>query len=291
MATLEDHFHLRLSDFSRLQYSSQEQSETAPTSSGQSHSRPRHEILIHKSGVNNSELQHPGRHEDGPSGETKAASSVGSPGRQGELSRVVDLDFGRGASGFVGKMSEMSWIQRAWEHAHSPPHRVGSDVPRAEIDRHLSAAQDFTYFLDDTNVLSVNEDHINERTWPPFDTALILAEAYFHAMQGAFDFVQREQFLDTLVQFPKQQAVLSWPERRWLALANLVWAIGSKWLHLAKLDHSSVEDHLVYYARARSLGLDHRVVFDHPDVERVQAIGLLAFYLLINGSIARLVQN
>jgi hypothetical protein len=26
---------------------------------------------------------------------------------------------------------------------------------------------------------------------------------------------------------------------------------------------------------------------DHPDIERVQSIGLLAFYLLINGSITR----
>jgi hypothetical protein len=43
----------------------------------------------------------------------------------------------------------------------------------------------------------------------------------------------------------------------------------------------------VYYARARRLGLDHRVVSEHPDVERVQAIGILAFYLLIIGSIAR----
>lgn len=199
----------------------------------------------------------------------------------------MDLDLGRGASGFVGKMSEMAWIQRAWEHSIQPSLNPTNDLPRAEFDHQISAAKDFTYYLDDTNVLSIDEDHVDERSWPPFNTALILTEAYFHAMQGAFSFIQRDQFLDDLVNFPREQSVWSWAERRWLSLANLVWAIGSKWLHIAKLHHDTVEDHLVYYARTRALGLDHRVVFDHPDVPRVQAIGLLAFYLLINGSIAR----
>ena len=40
-------------------------------------------------------------------------------------------------------------------------------------------------------------------------------------------------------------------------------------------------------ARARALGLDHRMLFQHPDVEMTQAIGVLGFYLLINGSIQR----
>jgi hypothetical protein len=200
---------------------------------------------------------------------------------------VVDLDAGKGASGFVGKMSEMAWIQRTWEHLVDPPLKA-NDVPRPEIDRPLAALKDFTYFMDDTNVLAIDEDHINEQLCPPKETAVILSEAYFHALQGAFHFVGRDNFLSSLSSFPQQNSTLNWTQRRWLALANLVWAVGSKWLQISKLDHIYRADtHLVYYARARRLGLDHRVMFDHPDIERVQAMGILAFYLFINGSIAR----
>lgn len=47
------------------------------------------------------------------------------------------------------------------------------------------------------------------------------------------------------------------------------------------------DTHQDYYARARALGLDHRVVFDHPDIDQVQGMGLLSLYLLFNGSVTR----
>lgn len=216
-----------------------------------------------------------------------AASSVGSPGRQGELVEAVDLGRGSGASGFVGKMSEMSWIRRAFECIRAEKGHVGPDVGVSEISDHLTTAPDYCYFMDNTDVLAVDEDHVEQYDWPPGDSAFILAEAYFHAMQGAFQFVLREQFLAVLVHLP-QQAMPSWSQRHWLAMANLVWAVGSLWLQITKLDRSGKRDHhLMYYARARALGIDHRIMFDHPDIERVQAIGLLSFYLLVNGSVTR----
>lgn len=123
--------------------------------------------------------------------------------------------------------------------------------------------------------------------------ALILAEAVFCAMNGAFCFVDREQFLRKLANFEREENMPSWSERGWLSVANLVWAVGSRWLMLTSMDSSSVcheESHLIYYARSRAFGLDHRVVFDHPDLEQVQAMGLLASFLLVNNSISRLVE-
>lgn len=212
---------------------------------------------------------------------------VGSPGKLDELAMVVNLDSGKGASGFVGKMSEITWIQRAWAHLADPPPKADCAV-RPEVDHPVSTTQDCNYFMDDNNVLAIDEDDISELDRPPIETAVILSEAYFHALQGAFHFVGRDDFLTTLHSFPQENTPIEWSQRRWLALANLVWAVGSKWLQIAQLNHIDHSDsHLVYYARARRLGLDHRVVFDHPDVERVQAMGILAFYLFINGSIAR----
>ncbi|KIW75157.1 hypothetical protein Z517_11929 [Fonsecaea pedrosoi CBS 271.37] len=221
-------------------------------------------------------------------GETKANSSVGSPRKQGELNFLVSLDFGGGASGFVGKMSEISWIQRGFETVRGH-NLANAGLPHAaEMDENLATTTDFIYFMDDINVLAVDEDYVDQYYWPATESLVILSEAFFHCMQGAFHFVLREEFLQRAYSFSGKGTAPTWRKRRWLAMANLVWAIGAKWLQITQLaDKDTNGDHLLYYARARALGLDHRVMFDHPDIERVQGIGLLSFYLLVNGSITR----
>ncbi|EXJ60048.1 hypothetical protein A1O7_04197 [Cladophialophora yegresii CBS 114405] len=185
-------------------------------------------------------------------------------------------------------MSEISWIQRAFETVRGYRDDNPGRVHAAEMDVNIATTSDFIYFMDDTNVLGVDEDYVDQYHWPAKESMVLLSEAFFHAMQGAFHFVLREQFLQQAYQFSGTGQHPSWSKRHWLALANLVWAIGSKWLQITKLNEpDSDDDHLIFYARARALGLDHRVMFDHPDVDRVQGIGLLSFYLLINGSITR----
>jgi hypothetical protein len=222
------------------------------------------------------------------SGEAHATSSVGSPGSQGTLQHVVTLDRGGGASGFIGKMSEISWIQRAFEIVRGAVTASPADAYVDELDEYVVTTADYSYFMDDTNVLAIDEDFVDQHHWPPPQSIVLLSEAFFHAIQGATCFILREEFLQDAFQFSLSDRRVSWKQMRWMAMANLVWAIGSKWLQMAKLhDSTLMEDHVVYYARARALGLDHRVVFDHPDIERIQGIGLLSFYLLINGSISR----
>ena len=83
---------------------------------------------------------------------------MGSPGKQGELLRVVSLDNGGGASGFVGKLSEISWIQRAFETVRG--HRIDNlgDIRAAEMDKNIATNTDFIYFVDETNILAIDED-------------------------------------------------------------------------------------------------------------------------------------
>jgi hypothetical protein len=225
-------------------------------------------------------------------GEKHTSATVGSPGAQDQLTDAVDLGRGTGSAGFMGKMSEVSWIQRAKEHLLAMPLAPGENMETMQIqyDRHTRDAKKSNYFMDDFDLLSVDEDHVIAEEMPPQELSFILAEACFHAIQGAFAFVHREQFLDALAHFPRKQSPLSWVERRWLALANLVFALGAKWLQQTEPDGGLfVHNHLEFYARARALGLDHRIVFDHPVLEQVQSLGLLAFYLFVNGSIFRYV--
>ncbi|KAK5188474.1 hypothetical protein LTR72_011099 [Exophiala xenobiotica] len=167
-------------------------------------------------------------------GEDRAASSVVRTGRKGELSQIVDLDRGAGVSGYAGEMSEMSWIQRVTELLRGQTSAGQSQLP-SEDSHHLASPMDYTYFMDDINLMDVDEDDVDSTAWPPFEVAILLSEAFFHAMQGAFPFILREEFLQRLVNFPTARALPSWSDRRWLAMANLVWAVGSRWLRMTEL--------------------------------------------------------
>jgi hypothetical protein len=81
------------------------------------------------------------------------AENVGSPGKYGELSRLVDLGYGAGAAGFVGKVSEISWVQRCKEHL-APRSRPGylqdpMETTQTQLDQHDVAANKVNYYLDD----------------------------------------------------------------------------------------------------------------------------------------------
>ena len=142
--------------------------------------------------------------------------------------------------------------------------------------------------MDDVELLTISEEHIDPLQWPSLDTARTLSEVYFTSLHHIFPFIDQDHFRNVMTHFPRHAAGISWDERRWLSMANLVLGLGSKWLELAELDcRNQTEHHLMHYARARSLGLDHRILFDHPTLEQVQALGILALYLFVNNSISR----
>jgi hypothetical protein len=194
---------------------------------------------------------------------------------------------GRGAVGFIGKISEVSWIARAYSYLLGP---AGGDSATQKNISDRTPATQFNYFMVDEDLLSLDEDNVDALHWPGDLTARILCEAFFHALHGIFDCFARERVLQELDGFSHNRMPLSWDQRRWLATANLMWAIGSKWLQQAMLDDEpGIESHLVYYARARALGLDHRVMLNHPDLHGINAFGMLSFYLYTTGSVSRYV--
>ena len=203
-----------------------------------------------------------------------------------ELSALVDLDRGAGAAGFIGKMSAIAWTTRARAYLFQRS-TSRADMPQKELEEHDYATQDLNYFIDDTNLLLVDEDDVNPLEWPHPDIALTLSKAYFDTLHTCFPFIDKMNFLNTLTHFREGRTSVSWNERRWMSMANLIFAVGSKHLNMGSRD--AVPDHLIYYARARALGLDHRLLFDHPRFEQIQALGILGLYLFVNHSVARFV--
>jgi hypothetical protein len=227
--------------------------------------------------------------EQTPGAEQYTLASVGSPGGQDSLAHSVDMSCNRGPIGFIGKISEISWIARVHSYLVAP----ADQNPETQAQpSELKSATDFSYYMDDDNLLSLDEDFVNPLHWPDDVTAQILFEAFSHCLHGIFDCFPRERVLAELDGFPRNRSALSWNQRRWLATTNLMWAIGAKWLQRAMLnDDPRMENHLMYYARARALGLDHRVLIENPGLQGINSLGMLSFYLFINGSISRYVDS
>ncbi|ETN46047.1 uncharacterized protein HMPREF1541_00230 [Cyphellophora europaea CBS 101466] len=231
-------------------------------------------------------------------GENLVRSDIGSPDRQRELSSAVNLDAGTGMPGYVGKMSEVSWVQRIGAYLVGVQPLSYPDFASTQIDMQNLDATGIAYYTDDQNLLAIDEDYVDPHLLPPWQVVMVLTEAYFHSLQGAFHFVPREQFyqdLKNVYDAVGERVVPTWGQRSCLALANVMWAVGAKWMQMTHLEqhtlssvhHDFSENHLVYYARARALGLDHRMQFDHPSIELIQGLAVLGLYLLANGSIQR----
>jgi hypothetical protein len=88
------------------------------------------------------------------------SARVGPPGSQDELATDVDLGRGDGAVGFLGKASEVSWIQRCWEILFLQSASEAS-ISYRDLDLHLCQVQDVDYHADDTELQSVDEDHVD----------------------------------------------------------------------------------------------------------------------------------
>ncbi|KAI1607828.1 hypothetical protein EDD36DRAFT_118260 [Exophiala viscosa] len=183
-------------------------------------------------------------------GEELVSLSVGSPNSQGTVPGLVDLGHGAGASGLIGKLSEISWLDRARQHILQGAN--GNWQWPQSLDLERLAEMDMSYHLDEADILAVDEECVSEYQWPSM--AATMAGVFFDTLYPTFPFVDKEQFLRKLLQLYHFQERHPLGERRhWLAMANVIFCLGSKWLMQGGANGSTGhEDHLMYYARARN---------------------------------------
>ena len=89
-------------------------------------------------------------------GESLVRSDVGSPDRLRELASAVDLDQGNGMPGYVGNMSDVSWIQRIRSHLAGGHSLSELEVKDSNVDIQSLDTASLSYFTDDVNLLSID---------------------------------------------------------------------------------------------------------------------------------------
>ncbi|KAJ5211775.1 uncharacterized protein N7498_003421 [Penicillium cinerascens] len=224
--------------------------------------------------------------DDAPDGD-----DISSPSSIGSLEAIdrVEEDLNRTeksrATGFMGKNSEVTWMQRLQREAeHRSRGLPGSLEPgqskRQDDDLALHAVN---YHLDDMDISVPGP--VELYGMPPREHADQLFDDYLRTVHPFFPIINRPLFRAQYKTFFESNAQ---PGDKWLAILNMIFAIGAKHAHLIEAPWAGDEkDHLMYLTRARILSMNGDVLFSHPDLQQVQVEGLVAFYLLSSDQINR----
>jgi hypothetical protein len=234
-----------------------------------------------------------------PSGEESGAESDASAGAgsTGALDRT-DEDFTREdarQTGFMGKNSEITWLQRLkHENNHGDNDkmqkgmsgkRMAGDMstPIQESDVGMKVSNT-SYHLDDLAVTTF--EAVDPYEYPTAEVAQQLFNSYITRVHPTYPIVGKVNLTTQFNKFISGQVTR--PPPKWLAIINLIFAIGAKYAHLIQADWKGDErDHLIYFTRARKLALNEETLFQHPDLQSIQIVGLISLYFMCVSQINR----
>ncbi|EAW11240.1 putative C6 transcription factor [Aspergillus clavatus NRRL 1] len=208
-----------------------------------------------------------------------AASSPGiSLGVLDHTSEDFNRDEKIQAMGFVGEHSEIAWMYRLKRLLEQTSPITQQENP----DRHSVASANF--FLDDSDIPVLDDVDVSQR--PSQTVADRLVDDYFQVVHPSFPIVGKVYFLRQYRSF--YSAAYVRPGKKWLAILNLVFAIGARYSRFMQSGNDTPsDDGTVYFSRAWQLSMSDAALLDHPNLQQVQVEGLTSFYLLSVGQVNR----
>ncbi|KAG0155069.1 hypothetical protein PDIDSM_642 [Penicillium digitatum] len=234
----------------------------------------------------NSQSQSVTPHDDIPENdEPTSPSSIGSLEAIDRVEEDINRSEHARATGYMGKNSEITWMQRLHREADQRAKGLpGSLEPGQDFqtDNALSLHA-VNYHLDDLDISVPGP--VQLYAMPSREVADHMFEAYLATVHPFYPIINKPLFSAQYRTFFDSAAQ---PGDKWLAILNMIFAIGAKYGHLIDAPWRGDEkDHLVYLTRARILSMNGDVLFSHPDLQQVQVEGLIAFYLLASDQINR----
>lgn len=196
---------------------------------------------------------------------------------------TVDIDVNRDrqsrSTGFVGKGSEIAWLQRL--HAE-----VGG-LERPGTEQHVKhdkgSLASLNYHLD--NLVIAEPSYSDLNAMPPKPWADQLLHTYFSFIHPTFPLLLKPLFYQQYENAFRNR--LSAPQQSWLVIFNLVNAIGAKHFQLRQEHWDEDVDDRIFLSRAIALNAKHNTILDYVDLQQVQIRMLLALYYLAAGQINR----
>ncbi|KAJ5635715.1 uncharacterized protein N7484_009028 [Penicillium longicatenatum] len=213
-------------------------------------------------------------------GSSSSSASVGSLNEVDTLTEDPNRNEETRATGYIGKGSEIAWMQRL-------------DIETSNLNRgwhqQVSPLEDtltrMSYHLDNLQIAEPLPIAGDARALPPKSWAAQLLNIYFESVGPTFPLIDQQLFIS---QFNSAFTdATPQPTQKWLAVLNLVLAIAAKHYQLAEPDSGrDVDDH-VFLSRAIALTTTRWLTIQHADLHQVQIDLLLAIYYLASSQINR----
>lgn len=234
---------------------------------------------------------------DEADGENFVSARVGSTESLDHIDEDFNHSFASRATGFMGKNSELTWIQRLKRQTTYGSDESDDEIPESKLTEgnksapfhdsygtNLTPISESTYHCDDIDVFIYDE--VNQYEFPPNQIAICLFRSYMDSVHPSFPILGKTTFTDQF--YKKLEKENMRPGDNWLSIINLVFAIGAKYSHLVQAEwRGDDRDHLIYFTRARKLGFNNQSILAHADLQRVQIAGLMAFYFTAVNQINR----
>lgn len=182
----------------------------------------------------------------------------------------------------MGKNSEVTWMQRL----ESDTTRQGEDsleAPPQYLLRSDDSIASMNYRLDHDR-LSIPEVR-NAFVLPPKALADQLFQIYFDKVHYSIPIIRQNLFMEQYNRLFSESPIN--PGRKWLAIFNMVLAISSRFCRYSKQGAQGDADENMFFARAKCLSISENVLYDHEDLQQVQAEALMGFYFLAVSQINR----
>jgi hypothetical protein len=241
-------------------------------------------------------------------GEASAPGSIGSNEPVDTLRKDLLGTEHRRANGYIGKTSEVQWLQQleaqidrsgdAGETSSSfasssegQVKRQGS-MSRSRARGPLGGSEDFTYNLDDT--ADIVFEHVDPFELPVQYVAEALVHSYIQSVHENFPLLAISTFVRQFNHLFSGSIGASKLNLsvKWRVMLNLVLAIGAKYSHKIRAPwRADSRDHTIYVSRARLLGLNGEPIVTHSDEEQIQILGLLTIYYMAIHNVSRYVKR
>lgn len=172
----------------------------------------------------------------------------------------------------MGNNSEVAWMQ------YLDLQSLNQRVARPIFD-----VSSINYRLDHQEISNISVP--NFFALPPKALADRLFKVYLENVQNCLPVIRNDFFVAQYNHCYLKKG--DPPSRKWLAVLNMIFAIACAFGRLSGREALPEADENVFSSRAKSLSISDNVLYDHSDLQQVQAETLMAFLLLIQSQINR----
>jgi hypothetical protein len=184
--------------------------------------------------------------------------------------------------GYIGKNSELAWMQSLDSESLGP----GRQNPTGKIPSlpSLRSIIPLSYFLDENFISTYQDDNpyvLPTRVWGDY-----LLEIYLQAVDPFFPLIERRLFSLQYEQVFSKDS--SRPPKKWMAVLNIIFAIGTRYCQLSHFGPGTdVDDGSIFFYRAMALSSNDGAFCEYADIQQVQIESLASIYYLALAQVNR----